>query len=167
MIVEMKKHSSDKQVQSVVHRAESLGFNIQLNLGSEKTVVAILGSSVGQISTDVFAVLAGVENVTRIMKPYKLASREFKGEDSTFKVKGIEIGGRNIVVMAGPCAVESETQLMETAWAVKEAGAHMLRGGAFKPRTSPFSFQGLGKPGLELLGKAREEVGLPVITTSP
>jgi len=164
MIIEMTNGYTDDQVDDVVRRAESLGFSTQLNVGTDRMVVAILGSDVGQVDTDVFAVLSGVERVTRIMKPYKLASREFKRENSTFNVKGIEIGGRNIVVMAGPCAVESEKQLMETAWAVKEAGAHMLRGGAFKPRTSPFSFQGLGKPGLELLGKARKEVGLPVIT---
>ncbi|SVE22595.1 uncharacterized protein METZ01_LOCUS475449, partial [marine metagenome] len=164
MIVEMKKHSDVKQVQNVVNRAESLGFETQLNQGSDKTVIAILGSNSGQTSTDVFAVLAGVENVTRVMKPYKLAAREFKEKNTTFEFKGVEIGGKRIVVMAGPCAVESEKQLMETAWAVKEAGACMLRGGAFKPRTSPFSFQGLGKQGLELLGIVRDKVGLPVIT---
>ncbi|MFC1936011.1 3-deoxy-7-phosphoheptulonate synthase [Chloroflexota bacterium] len=164
MIIEMKKGAASAEVQGVVDRAKSLGFDVQLNLGTDKTIVAILGSQTGQVPTDVFAVLPGVESVTRIMKPYKLASREFQEEDSTVVVDGIEIGGKRIVVMAGPCAVESKEQLMEAARVVKEAGACMLRGGAFKPRTSPFSFQGLGEAGLELLAQAREEVGLPIIT---
>ncbi|MBI2872561.1 MAG: 3-deoxy-7-phosphoheptulonate synthase [Chloroflexi bacterium] len=164
MIVEMRKGAAPDEVDGVVQRAKSLGFNVQLNLGSEKTVVAILGSNTGQLSTDIFAVLPGVETVARIMKPYKLASREFKAQDTRVQVQGLEIGGNRVLVMAGPCAVESKEQLMEAAWAVKEAGASILRGGAFKPRTSPFSFQGLGREGLELLAQAREEVGLPIIT---
>jgi 3-deoxy-7-phosphoheptulonate synthase len=147
-----------------VQRAESLGLNVQLNLGTDKTVVAILGSNTGQLSTDIFAVLPGVESITRIMKPYKLASREFKAEDSLVSVSGIEIGSDRIVVMAGPCAVESEEQLAKAAKVVKEAGACILRGGAFKPRTSPFSFQGMKKAGLELLGRIKEQFGIPVIT---
>ncbi len=164
MIVEMARGSTQEEVAGVVERAESLGLKVQLNLGTEKTVVALLGSNTGQLETDLFAVLPGVESVTRIMKPYKLASREFKAEDSLVTINGIEVGGKRIVVMAGPCAVESEEQLMEAARAVKEAGAHVLRGGAFKPRTSPFSFQGLEKAGLELLARAREQVGMPVVT---
>ena len=164
MIVEMTTGATQEEIDDVVQRAKSLGLNIQLNLGTDKTVVAILGSNTGQISTDIFAVLPGVASVTRVMKPYKLASREFKAEDSLVSIDGIEIGGRRIVVMAGPCAVESEEQLMEAAKAVKESGASVLRGGAFKPRTSPFSFQGLEKAGLELLAQAREHVGIPVIT---
>jgi 3-deoxy-7-phosphoheptulonate synthase len=148
----------------VVERAKSLGFNVQLNLGTDKTVVAILGSNTGKTDTDVFAVLPGVETVTRIMKPYKLASREFKPASTVVSVDGIEIGGKRIVIMAGPCAVESEEQLMEAARQVKAAGASVLRGGAFKPRTSPFSFQGLKKAGLELLEQAGRRFGMPVIT---
>ncbi|MFQ5997550.1 MAG: 3-deoxy-7-phosphoheptulonate synthase, partial [Dehalococcoidales bacterium] len=142
----------------------SLGFQVQLNLGTDKTVVAILGSHTGQVPTDTFAVLPGVENVTRIMKPYKLASREFKAEDSLVSVGRLKIGSKRVVVMAGPCAVESEAQLMEAAQAVKESGASFLRGGAFKPRTSPFSFQGLEEKGLELLVQAKERFNIPVIT---
>ena len=164
MIVEMTTGATPEEIDGVVQRAKSLGLNTQLNSGTDKTVVAILGSNTGQLSTDIFAVLPGVESVTRIMKPYKLASREFKAEDSLVSIDGIEIGGRRIVVMAGPCAVESEEQLMEVAKAVKESGASVLRGGAFKPRTSPFSFQGLEKAGLELLAQAREHFGIPVIT---
>jgi len=140
MIVEMKAGASSGEIDGVVQRVESLGFQSQLNLGTEKTVVAILGGNTGFLSTDIFAVLPGVERVTRIMKPYKLASRDFKMEDSVVCLNGIEIGGKRVVVMAGPCAVETEEQLMVVAKAVKESGACVLRGGAFKPRTSPFSF---------------------------
>jgi len=164
MIVEMRTGAAKAEIDSVVQRAKSLGLGVQLNLGTDKTVVAILGSNTGQLSTDIFAVLPGVETVTRIMKPYKLASREFKTEDSVVSINGIEIGGKRIVVMAGPCAVESEEQLMEAAKIVKESGACILRGGAFKPRTSPFSFQGLKKAGLELLDLASKQFGLPIIT---
>ena len=164
MIVEMKAGASSGEIDGVVQRAESLGFQSQLNLGTEKTVVAILGGNTGFLSTDIFAVLPGVERVTRIMKPYKLASRDFKMEDSVVCLNGIEIGGKRVVVMAGPCAVETEEQLMVVAKAVKESGACVLRGGAFKPRTSPFSFQGLGGIGLELLAQAKARHNLPVIT---
>ena len=164
MIVEMKTGASKEAVDTVVQRAKSMGFNVQLNRGTDKTVVAILGGNTGQVSSDIFAVLPEVESVTRIMRPYKLASREFMGKDSVVSVNGIEIGGNRVVIMAGPCAVESEEQLMEAARAVKKAGACIMRGGAFKPRTSPFSFQGLEEAGLEILEKARKKLGMPVIT---
>ena len=164
MIVLMRRGATTDEVDGVVQRAKSLGLNVQLNLGTDRTAVAILGSNTGQLSTDIFAVLPGVESITRIMKPYKLASREFRAEDSLVSVSGIEIGSDRIVVMAGPCAVESEEQLAKAAKVVKEAGACILRGGAFKPRTSPFSFQGMKKAGLELLGRIKEQFGIPVIT---
>jgi 3-deoxy-7-phosphoheptulonate synthase len=164
MIVEMSKGASRQQIDHVVDRAHALGFEVQLNLGTEKTVVAILGSDTGKTSTDVFAVLPGVESVARIMKPYKLASREFHPQSSIVNVNGVEIGGKRIVIMAGPCAVESEQQLMETAKAVKSFGASIVRGGAFKPRTSPFSFQGLEKKALKMLAKVKSDLGIPVIT---
>jgi 3-deoxy-7-phosphoheptulonate synthase len=164
MIVEMRAGSTPEELDDVIERAKSLGLNVQLNVGTDRTVIAILGSNTGQLSTDVFAVLPGVESVTRIMKPYKLASREFRPDDSLVSIDGVEIGGERIVVMAGPCAVESEEQLMEAARLVKAAGASVLRGGAFKPRTSPFSFQGMEKAGLELLAQARERFDIPVVT---
>ncbi len=164
MIVEMRTGTNTEEIDGVVQRAKSLGLGVQLNLGTDKQVVAILGSNTGQLSTDIFAVLPGVERVTRIMKPYKLASREFKAEDSLVSINGIEIGGKRIVVIAGPCAVESEEQLREAVKAIKEPGACILRGGAFKPRTSPFSFHGLEKAGLELLARVREQFNIPVIT---
>ncbi len=164
MIVEMRTRAKQAEVDAVVERARSLKLDVQLNLGTDKTVVAILGGNTGQLSTDVFAVLPGVESVSRIMKPYKLASREFKKKDSVVSVGGVDIGGKRVVVMAGPCAVESEQQLLDAARIIKKAGASVLRGGAFKPRTSPFSFQGLERAGLELLSRAREQTGLPIVT---
>ena len=164
MIVEMSKGASKAEVDQVVDRARSMGFDVQLNVGTEKTVVAILGSDTGKASTDAFAVLPGVQTVTRIMKPYKLAAREFHPQDTTFDVGGLVIGGKRLVIMAGPCAVENEQQLFETAKLVKKAGAGVLRGGAFKPRTSPFSFQGLEEEALKLLAEVRAEVGIPIIT---
>jgi len=164
MIVEMITGATKEEVDGVVEKAKSLDLGVQLNLGTDKTVVAILGSNTGQIPTDIFAVLPGVASVTRIMKPYKLASRDFRPGDTLVKCGGVQIGGERIVVMAGPCAVENESQLMEAAGAVQKAGATILRGGAFKPRTSPFSFQGMQKTGLELLANARERFGMPVVT---
>ena len=164
MIVEMAKGIGVEQVDGVVQRAKSLGFQVQLNLGTDKTVVAILGGNTGQLPTETFAVLPGVESVTRIMKPYKLASREFKAENSLVSAGNAVVGGERIIIMAGPCAVEGKEQLMEVARTVKDSGAGALRGGAFKPRTSPFSFQGLGEAGLELLAQAGEKFGLPVVT---
>jgi len=164
MIVSMQKGATPEELGAVVQRARSLGMDIQLNYGTDKTVVAILGSNTGQLPTDTFAVLPGVEGTTRIMKPYKLSSRTFKPQDSTVSVDGVEVGGKRIVVMAGPCAVESKEQLMEAASIVKKAGASILRGGAFKPRTSPFSFQGLKKTGLELLAEVRERFNMPIVT---
>ncbi len=164
MIVEMKTGASQEEIHNVVQRVKSLGMDVQLNVGTDKTVVAVLGSNTGQISTDLFAVLPGVESVTRIMKPYKLASREVKPKDTHVSIDGIEIGGKRIIVMAGPCAVESEEQLTEAAGQVKKAGASILRGGAFKPRTSPFSFHGLEEAGLELLAKVKKQFKIPIIT---
>ena len=164
MIVEMRKRAPQAEIDDVVLKAKSLGFSVQLNLGTDKTVIAILGGNTGQISPDSFAVLPGVENVTRIMKPYKLASREFKARNTVVKVGDISIGGNKLVIMAGPCAVESQKQLEEAAKIVKAAGAVILRGGAFKPRSSPFSFQGLEQTGLEYLQEVKKKFGLPVVT---
>src|SRR5512136_1528491 len=115
MIVEMRTRATQKEIDSVVDRARTLRLDVQLNLGTDKTVVAILGSNTGQLSTDIFGVLPGVERVSRIMKPYKLASREFKSKNSIVSVDGVDIGGKRIVIMAGPCAVESEQQLLDAA----------------------------------------------------
>jgi 3-deoxy-7-phosphoheptulonate synthase len=164
MIVEMRTDAGKDEVDAVLTKIKSLGLEVQMNYGTNKTVIAVLGSNTGQLPTDILAVLPGVESVTRIMKPYKLASRGFKKEDSLVDIDGVVIGGKRVVIMAGPCAVENRQQLDDAAAAVKEAGATVLRGGAFKPRTSPFSFQGLEKSGLELLAEAKKKFGLPVIT---
>ncbi len=164
MIVEMRTGSSKKEVDAVIDKAKTLGLGVQLNRGTDKVVVALLGSNTGQIATDIFAVLPGVETVTRIMKPYKLASRTVKQQNTVVQIGGVTIGGKQIVVMAGPCAVESEKQMMEAATQVKAAGATVLRGGAYKPRTSPFSFQGLEEAGLTLLVRTKEKLRMPVIT---
>ncbi len=164
MIIGMKKGATQEQVDQVVERAKSYGFEVQLNFGTDKTVVAILGTDTGKAPTDAFAVLPGVDGVTRVMKPYKLASREFNPRATRVKAGGVEIGGKKVIVMAGPCAVESEKQLMDTAKAVKKLGASVVRGGAFKPRTSPFAFQGLEEEGVKLLSKVKADYGMPVVT---
>ncbi len=164
MIVEMKTGAHQEEVDGVVDKAKSLGLGVQLNVGTNKTVVALLGSNTGQIPTDIFGVLPGVASVTRIMKPYKLASRDFRKRDTVVDCSGVKIGGKQVVIIAGPCAVENEEQLFNAASAVKKSGASVIRGGAFKPRTSPFSFQGLQEKGLELLVKASKKFGMPIVT---
>ena len=164
MIVEMRTGVKKAEIDAVVKKVESYGWNTLVSQGTDKTIIAIMGTNTGQVSTDIFAVFPGVEKVTRIMKPYKLASREVKPRDTLVTVDGVEIGGKTIVVMAGPCAVESEKQLSEAARIVKNSGARILRGGAFKPRTSPFSFQGLQEEGVKLLNKVKQQYKIPVVT---
>ena len=164
MIVEMQRGAPQAQVDAVVERACKLGFQVQLNTGTDKVVVAILGSDTGSVSTDTFAVLPGVEQVTRIMRPYKLASREFQREPTLVPLGDALVGGEKVILIAGPCAVESHEQLLKTAQHVKRLGATALRGGAYKPRSSPFSFQGLGEEGLNILRDVKREVGLPIVS---
>lgn len=164
MIIEMQKGAQEKEIKQVVERVKELGLEVQLNEGLEKTVIAVLGSNTGEVDTQIFEVLPGVEKVVRIMKPYKLPSRDFKKENTIVRVDGIEIGGKEIIVMAGPCAVETEEQVISTAKLVKSKGGKILRGGAYKPSTSPFGFRGLGEEGLKILARARKETGLPIIT---
>lgn len=163
MIVVMRVGATEKDVAGVVHRIESAGLKAHLSHGTERTIVGVIGQIFPELQ-DMLEMLPGVEEVIRVSKPYKLASREFHPADTIINVGGVSIGGKEVVVMAGPCAIESEEQVIETARAVKAAGATILRGGAYKPSTSPYSFRGLGRAGLELLAKAREETGLPVIT---
>jgi len=163
MIVVMKVGSSDKEIAGVVKRIESAGLKTHMSQGVERTIVGVVGQIFPELQ-DMLEMLPGVDEVIRVSKPYKLSSREFHPLDTTVKVDGINIGGKELVVIAGPCAVESEQQLLETARAVKAAGATILRGGAFKPSTSPYQFRGLGEHGLELLAQVKREVGLPIIT---
>jgi 3-deoxy-7-phosphoheptulonate synthase len=163
MIVVMKVGSSDKDIDSVVKRIESAGLKTHVSQGVERTIIGVVGQIYPELQ-DMLEMLHGVDEVIRVSKPYKLSSREFHPLDTTIDIGDVTIGGKEIVVMAGPCAVENEQQLFETANAVKAAGANILRGGAFKPSTSPYQFRGLGEPGLELLARVKKEIGLPVIT---
>jgi len=164
MIIVMKKSATDGQIDRVVEWIESVGYRAHLSRGTEKTIIGAVGDARGREQIKSVAHMAGVETVVPILKPYKLASREFQGADTVVRVGDVEIGNGSFTVMAGPCAVETEEQLMESAWVAKKAGAQILRGGAFKPRTSPYSFQGLEEEGLKLLKKVRERTGLPVVT---
>ncbi|MBN1402438.1 MAG: 3-deoxy-7-phosphoheptulonate synthase, partial [Anaerolineae bacterium] len=159
MIVVMRRQASRQEIQTVVDRVNSMGFKAHLSTGEERTIIGVIGDE-RPVNESVFRLLEGVEKVVRILKPYKLAGRDFHPHDTVVPINGTSVGGTHVTVMAGPCTVESREQLMETAQAVKEAGVHILRGGAFKPRTSPYSFQGLGEEGLELLAEAREATGL-------
>jgi 3-deoxy-7-phosphoheptulonate synthase len=163
MFVTMKPHATEAEFDAVIERVRSLGLTPHPIIGSERRVVAVVGNT-GAIEPDAFAMLPGVAEALRVSQPFKLVSREVKEEDTVIDVGGVRIGGRGIVVMAGPCSVESKDQILETARAVKKAGASILRGGAWKPRTSPYEFQGLREEGLKLLALAREETGLKVIT---
>jgi 3-deoxy-7-phosphoheptulonate synthase len=163
MIVIMNHRATPEQIQTVINHVESLGYRVHRSDGTERTILGIIGDE-RLLDTENLEAFEGVERVVRVLHPFKLASREFHPENSVVRVNGIEIGGDQLVLMAGPCSVESREQLFETAAAVKEAGAHILRGGAFKPRTSPYAFQGLGLKGLELLREAREKFHLPIIT---
>lgn len=163
MIVIMRRSATAEQVSDVVATIQELGFRAHLSAGEERTIIGIIGDE-RQLATQAIELLEGVERLVPILQPFKLASRDFKPDSTVVEVGGISIGGDNIVVMAGPCAVESREQLLEVAFAVKEAGAKVLRGGAFKPRTSPYAFQGLGEAGLEMLAEARQATGLLVVT---
>ena len=163
MIVVMKSGASQQDIQQVVERIEQLGLKAHLSTGVERTIIGVIGDE-RRIKREQLSLLPHVENVIPVLKPYKLASREFKPSDSIVDVAGVKIGGKSIAVIAGPCSVETEEQLLATAEAVKANGAHLLRGGAYKPRTSPYAFQGLGEDGLKLLAKAREKCGLGIVT---
>ena len=163
MIIIMQVNSSEEDIQAIEAHLHKLGFEGQINRGVERTVIGVLGKTYPELR-DELEVLSGVREVVPISRPYKLSSREFQPESTTFKVGQVTIGGGELVIMAGPCSVESEEQVMETARAVKAAGGNILRGGAFKPRSSPYSFRGLGEEGLKFLTAARDETGLPIIT---
>ena len=159
----MKIGSSQDEAGGVVKRIEEIGLKAHLSQGVEHTVIGVLGQTFPELQ-DMLQMLPGVEDVIPVSKPYKIASREFHPENSIVRVNGLAIGGDEVVIMAGPCAVESQEQLLATAQEVKAAGANILRGGAFKPSTSPYHFRGLGLEGLKMLVKAREETGMPFVT---
>jgi len=163
MIVIMKKGAAKAQISNVIARIEQTGCTVHLSQGEERTIIGIIGNG-RPLDRQQIERMSGVERTVPILRPFKLASREFHPQNTVVSVNGCAIGGDQLIVMAGPCAIESHDQLMEAAQAVKEAGAHVLRGGAFKPRTSPYSFQGLGEEGLRILADVRKEIDLPVVT---
>ena len=163
MIIVMNGKTDDADVEKIVKKLNEMGHEVHIIRGERRIVLGVIGD-VENLASVPFYAFNGVEEIIRILKPYKLASREFKDFDTIIKVKDITIGGKEVIVMAGPCVVENEKQIFETAQQVKAAGAKILRGGAFKPRTSPYSFQGLGEEGLKLLAQAGKEASLAVVT---
>jgi len=162
MMIIMHPGATQEQIDHVIAHIEEQKLSAHPIYGVEQTIIGAVGES-HAIPTSVFETLEGVMAVQRISQPYKLASRQFHPDNSVFPLDGFTIGGQEIPIIAGPCSVESRSQIIETAHAVKEAGANALRGGVFKPRTSPYSFQGLGEEGLEYLAEARQQTGLPIV----
>jgi 3-deoxy-7-phosphoheptulonate synthase len=163
MIIIMRMGAAQEEIQNVVQHVNDLGFRTHLSQGEERTIIGVIGDE-RPVDKDALAHIQGVERIVPILRPFKLASRDFQPHDTQIKINGHIIGGQQLTIMAGPCAVESREQILETAQLVKEAGAHLLRGGAYKPRTSPYSFQGLGEEALVYLAEAREATGLAVVT---
>jgi 3-deoxy-7-phosphoheptulonate synthase len=165
MIIVMKAGAVKRDKEEVLKRIKELGYKPHVIHGTTRDVIGAIGDERGKLVLQSIESMPGVESVVPILQPYKLASKEVKKESSVIRISdAVSIGGPEIIVMAGPCSVESEEQIIVSARAVKEAGAQILRGGAFKPRTSPYSFQGMEEEGLKLLAKAREATGLPVVT---
>jgi len=163
MMIVMRKDATTSQVANVTAKIEQMGCQAHISQGEERTIIGIVGNG-RPLDHELIEQWDGVEKTMPILKPFKRASREFHPQDTVVTANGVTIGGRQLVVIAGPCAVESLDQMLEIAHAVKEQGAQLLRGGAFKPRTSPYSFQGLGEEGLRILGKVRQDTGLGVVT---
>jgi 3-deoxy-7-phosphoheptulonate synthase len=163
MLIVLQQGHSEKDILDILGRLNQMGFTGHVSQGVERTVIGVVGQPTPQLK-DAVETWPNVDEVVPISKPYKLASREFKPENTIVKVGNVTIGGNKLAIMAGPCAVESEEQVISIAQAVKAAGANILRGGAYKPSTSPYSFRGMGKQGLKLLEKAGKETGMPVIT---
>jgi len=165
MIVVMQSDASQEQIDKVLSTIKDFGYKPHIIQGVLRTVIGVVGDERGKPHhLESISILEGVEKVVPILQPYKLASREFKPQNTVVKVGNVEIGSNKIAIIAGPCSVEDEDQIIETAVAVKKAGASILRGGAYKPRTSPYTFQGLGEDGLKLLAKARQVTQLPIVT---
>ncbi|MBI5746911.1 MAG: 3-deoxy-7-phosphoheptulonate synthase [Nitrospirae bacterium] len=163
MIIVLKPGATQQEIDHIMAKLKELGLSIHLSRGKERTIIGAIGDD-RVLQNQPISIFPGVENVLPILSPYKLVSREFKNEDTVIDIDGIKIGGKKIQVMAGPCAVEKLDLLIEIAREIKDAGATILRGGAFKPRTSPYSFQGLGEEGLLYLAEAKKKTGLPIVT---
>ncbi len=164
MIVVMRSNATEEELNAVLARIQEHGLKGRVTYGEERNIIGVIGAAIPPTLREEIERFPGVQEAVRITRPYKLAAREFHPQDTIVQVGDLAIGGGSFVVIAGPCAVESEEQIMTTAFAVREAGAHMLRGGAFKPRSSPYTFRGLGEEGLRLLAQARAATGLPVVT---
>ncbi len=163
MIIIMQPQATMVEKSAVIAWAEDAGQQVHLSEGNERMVIGLVGN--GRLpDPDQIEIMPGVERVVPVTRPFKLASRDFKPNNTHFPLGQHTVGGQEAIIMAGPCSVESRSQILETAHACKEAGAHVLRGGAFKPRSSPYSFQGLGEEGLQYLAEAREQTGMPIIT---
>ena len=163
MIIIMQGSASLREKSAVITWVEDQGCKANIFEGVEHMVIGVIGDG-RPLNQDQVRMMPGVERVVPVVKPFKVASREFKPTDTSFPIGDYQVGGDDFIIMAGPCSVESRSQILETAHAVKEAGAHVLRGGAFKPRSSPYSFQGLGEEGLQYLKEASEETGMPIVT---
>ncbi|QWR77694.1 3-deoxy-7-phosphoheptulonate synthase [Candidatus Magnetomonas plexicatena] len=165
-IIVLKKTATQDSMDNLIKKVESKGLSVNISKGTERTVLGVIGDTSKFSDDEVNAIrsMHGVEDVMRIVKPYKLASRDFKKENTVIDVRGIKIGGNKVPVIAGPCAIEGRDILINIAQLVKQAGASFIRGGAYKPRTSPYTFQGMGEEGLEILAEAREKTGMPIVT---
>ena len=163
MIIVMQRKSSEESIERVVEHLSARGFDVHRSTGSDQTVLGVVGN-VDAVDTREFELLEGVQEVVRVSEPYKLTSRTWRPEKTIIRARGVEIGGDRVVIMAGPCTIENETQLFETARRVARSGARVLRGGAYKPRTSPYAFQGMGVEGLKLLRRAGDEFGMATIS---
>lgn len=163
MIIIMKAGSTDQQIEAVAEKLKGMGMGAHVSRGIERTVIGAIGDEL-KIDMEALEILAGVENVVRVMKPYKIVSRVSHPEDSVVDIKGVKLGGKQIQIIAGPCSVETQPQMDAAAAAVAAAGCRLMRGGAFKPRTSPYAFQGVGVQGLEMFRKAADKHNLPIVT---
>ena len=164
MLIVMRHGAAEEEIQRVAATIEEMGYQARPMPGKQRTTVGLVGND-GRVDGSRLAALPGVQEIIHVTKPYKQVSREWKAESTVVRLPGgLSVGGDEVVVMAGPCSVESERQILDAAWAVREAGATVLRAGAYKPRSSPYSFQGLGRAGLKLLARAREETGLLIVT---
>lgn len=163
MIVIMKVGATEDEITAVQKRIEEQGLRTHLSQGEERTIIGLIGDKTVIVEDNLMR-MPGVERITPVSRPFKLASRDFHPENTVININGHHIGGKQVIITAGPCAVESREQFLEIAACVREAGAHFLRGGAFKPRTSPYSFQGMGEEGLQIMAEAREETGMAIVT---
>jgi len=163
MIVVMNINASAREISDVIARIRAMGYDVHLSEGKERTIIGVIGRG-RPIDREQLALMSGVQSVMPVSHPFKIASREYHPDDTLIPLNGIMVGGPDLAIIAGPCSVESREQIIETAHAVREAGATALRGGAFKPRSSPYAFQGLGEEGLRYLAEAREATGLPIVT---